>query len=74
MATDGKKAPEDLKALQNQRIRWQRGLAESLALNSKLMTCSRGGSVGWFAFPFHVIFEFFGPVIEVTGLIFIIIA
>jgi cellulose synthase/poly-beta-1,6-N-acetylglucosamine synthase-like glycosyltransferase len=74
MATDGKKAPEDLKALQNQRIRWQRGLAESLALNSKLMTCSRGGIVGWFAFPFHVIFEFFGPVIEVTGLIFIIIA
>ena len=74
MATGGKKAPEDLKALQNQRIRWQRGLAASLALNSKLMTSSRGGIVGWFAFPFHVIFEFFGPLIEVTGLIFIIIA
>jgi cellulose synthase/poly-beta-1,6-N-acetylglucosamine synthase-like glycosyltransferase len=67
-------APEDLRALANQRIRWQRGLAESLVMNYKLMTSGRGGVVGWFAFPFHVIFEFLGPVVEITGLAFIIIA
>jgi len=67
-------APEDLRGLANQRIRWQRGLAESLVMNYKLMTSGRGGVVGWFAFPFHVIFEFLGPVVEITGLAFIIIA
>ena len=43
-------------------------------MNYKLMTSGRGGVVGWFAFPFQVIFEFLGPVIEITGLAFIIIS
>lgn len=65
-------APEDLKSLKNQRMRWQRGVAESLTDNWGLMFNRRGGAVGWVAFPFMLIFEFIGPVIEVLGYAFMI--
>ncbi|MEO7251815.1 MAG: glycosyltransferase family 2 protein, partial [Arenimonas sp.] len=39
-------APTDLKSLKNQRMRWQRGLAESLAPNFGIMFDRRGGAVG----------------------------
>ena len=42
-------APEDLKSLKNQRMRWQRGVAESLTDNMGLMFNRRGGAVGWVA-------------------------
>lgn len=63
-------APEDLKTLKNQRIRWQRGLAESLSKNRRLLFHPRGGTVGWLAFPFFVLFEFLGPAIEFAGYLF----
>jgi len=67
-------APESLQILKNQRIRWQRGLAESLSKNIALLCHPRGGAAGWLAFPFMVIFEWLGPLIEVAGYIFMIIA
>lgn len=60
-------APEDLRSLCAQRQRWQQGLAESLFSNWKLMFQRNGGAVGWLAFPFMLIFECIGPVIEVLG-------
>jgi cellulose synthase/poly-beta-1,6-N-acetylglucosamine synthase-like glycosyltransferase len=60
-------APESLKVLRSQRTRWQRGLAESLTLNWELLCHKKSGAVGWFAFPFFVLFELLGPVIEVVG-------
>lgn len=63
-------APEDLTTLKNQRVRWQRGLLESLGLNLGLLCHYRGGAVGWLAFPFMLLFEALGPVIEVTGYLF----
>lgn len=60
-------APESLKVLRSQRIRWQRGLAESLTMNWQLLCNRRSGAVGWLAFPFFVLFEFLGPFIEVGG-------
>lgn len=60
-------APADLASLKNQRVRWQRGLAESLWPNLRLMFSRRGGAAGWVAFPFMLLFEFLGPLIEVTG-------
>ena len=62
-------APEDLKTLKNQRIRWQRGLAESLSSNLGLMFSRNGGPPGWLAFPFMTIFEWLGPFIELFGII-----
>jgi len=64
-------APEDLKTLRNQRIRWQRGLLESLSLNRSLCFNPRGGTVSWLAFPFFVIFEALGPLIEVSAYLMI---
>jgi len=67
-------APEDLRILGRQRMRWQRGLAESLTLNISLLFNIRGGAVGWLAFPFMFVFEFLGPLLEVSGYLFITIA
>lgn len=59
--------PEDRLTLRNQRIRWQRGLSESLTLHWGLMFSRRGGWPGWVAFPYMVLFEWLGPLIELTG-------
>jgi cellulose synthase/poly-beta-1,6-N-acetylglucosamine synthase-like glycosyltransferase len=66
--------PEDLKTLKNQRVRWQRGLAESLWLNIDLLFHSKGGTISWLAFPFMVFFEWLGPLFEVGGYVFTITA
>lgn len=57
--------PETIRTLGRQRIRWQRGLVESLWLNRSLLF--RGGAVGWLSFPFTMFFEGFGPVVEIAG-------
>ncbi len=67
-------APEDFKTLKNQRIRWQRGLAESLNANWGLMFSRNGGVPGWLAFPFMLAFEWLGPLIELGGYAFMIVA
>jgi cellulose synthase/poly-beta-1,6-N-acetylglucosamine synthase-like glycosyltransferase len=63
-------APSDLKGLQSQRMRWQRGLAESLSMNWSLLFNPRGGTVGWLAFPYMLLFELIGPFLEVAGYLF----
>ncbi len=67
-------APEDLPTLRNQRVRWQRGLSESLWLNRGLLFARHGGAVGWLAFPYMVLFEWLGPLIEVVGYLFMALA
>ncbi len=66
-------APEDLKTLRNQRIRWHRGLSESLTKNWNLLFHPRSGMVGFLAFPFMVIFEWLGAAIEVVGYVFMVV-
>ena len=60
-------APENVITLKSQRIRWQRGLCESLWLNRALLYSGRGGAAGWLAFPFALIFECLSPVVEFFG-------
>jgi cellulose synthase/poly-beta-1,6-N-acetylglucosamine synthase-like glycosyltransferase len=67
-------APEDHKTLRNQRIRWQRGLSESLSGNWGLMFNRHGGPPGWIAFPFMVAFEWMGPLVELGGYLFMVFA
>ena len=67
-------APEKLKDLKSQRVRWQHGLGQCLFLNRSLIVNPRGGAVSWLAIPFYLIFELFGPIIEVTGYVFIIVS
>lgn len=66
-------APTDLASLRNQRMRWQRGLAESLWTNIRLMFSRKGGTPGWLAMPFMVVFEFLGPIIEVVGYVTMVV-
>ncbi len=67
-------APENRKTLKNQRIRWQRGLSESLTSNWRLMFSRNGGMPGWVAFPFMIFFEWLGPVVELGGYFFMLFA
>jgi cellulose synthase/poly-beta-1,6-N-acetylglucosamine synthase-like glycosyltransferase len=67
--TDG---PESPGALRAQRVRWQRGLGESLMHNRGLLFHPRGGAAGWLMYPFMVLFELLGPVVELTGYVFMI--
>ena len=65
-------APESLKVLKSQRIRWQRGLSESLAMNRDLLFHRHGGAVGWLAMPFMLLFEWVSPLIEIVGYVFML--
>jgi len=67
-------APEDLKTLRTQRMRWQHGLGQSLFTHRSMLFDRKGGVVSWLAMPFYVIFELFGPLIEVSGYFFFAIA
>lgn len=64
--------PEDAGTLGRQRSRWQRGLAESLSRHWRLCFSLRGGAPGWLAWPFMALFEWLGPLIELTGYLFMI--
>ncbi|WBY02221.1 glycosyltransferase [Ramlibacter tataouinensis] len=66
--------PEDRQTLANQRIRWQRGLSESLSAHWQLMFSRRGGTPGWVAFPFMLAFEWLGPLVELAGYVFMAVA
>lgn len=67
-------APQDLRTLKNQRVRWQRGLCESLSMNMGLLFHPRGGAAGWLAFPFMMLFEWLGPVVELIGFALMLVA
>lgn len=62
--------PTDLRTLKNQRMRWQRGLSESLLAHRGLLFARGGGAVSWIGFPFMVLVEWLAPVIEVTGYLY----
>lgn len=60
-------APERLKILRSQRIRWQKGTIDSLRLHMKILFNSKFGALGLIAFPYYILFEMIGPVIEISG-------
>lgn len=65
-------APESLKVLRRQRVRWSRGLMESLSLNRELFFHPKSGLLGWVALPFLLFFEGLGAVVEVLGFLVMI--
>jgi cellulose synthase/poly-beta-1,6-N-acetylglucosamine synthase-like glycosyltransferase len=62
-------APETFSALQKQRDRWQRGLADTLFTHKKILFNPRYGFMGLLAFPYFFFVELFGPVIEVLAML-----
>lgn len=66
--------PQDLATLKNLRIRWQKGLLDSLSQNRELLFSHNGGVPGHLAFPFFIVFECMGPILELVGYAFILLA
>jgi cellulose synthase/poly-beta-1,6-N-acetylglucosamine synthase-like glycosyltransferase len=66
--------PEDLRSLSRQRRRWQRGLGETLWHHRAVLGRPRHGALGMCAFPYFLIFELLGPIIEAIGLPIMLIA
>jgi cellulose synthase/poly-beta-1,6-N-acetylglucosamine synthase-like glycosyltransferase len=63
-------APEDFRTLKNQRVRWQRGLCESLWLNRGLPFSWPPSVASALAFPYFVLFEWAAPLVEMFGYLF----
>jgi cellulose synthase/poly-beta-1,6-N-acetylglucosamine synthase-like glycosyltransferase len=59
--------PEDLGGLRNQRMRWERGLGETLDHCHTMLGRPRFGRIGLFALPYMMAFEYLSPLIEVAG-------
>lgn len=59
--------PSDYRSLLQQRNRWHRGLIDSLWHNRAMMLNPRYGAVGLLAFPYFLVAEALGPLIEFTG-------
>ncbi|HYK89092.1 MAG TPA: glycosyltransferase [Acidobacteriota bacterium] len=66
--------PSNLKSLARQRARWQNGLADVLWRNRDMLFNPRYGRIGYLALPYHWLFEWVAPVIEVLGWTTMIIA
>jgi cellulose synthase/poly-beta-1,6-N-acetylglucosamine synthase-like glycosyltransferase len=62
-------APETARSLSMQRNRWTRGLVETLSYHRALLFSRRHGRIGWFAYPFFLLFEFLGAPLELLGYI-----
>jgi cellulose synthase/poly-beta-1,6-N-acetylglucosamine synthase-like glycosyltransferase len=65
-------APENWRTLRNQRVRWQRGLCESLWLNRGLLMSWPPSTAGWLAFPYFLLFEWAAPMVEFTGYLLLV--
>ncbi len=66
--------PTNLNSLSNQRIRWQRGMIDSLWLHRDMLFNPRYGTVGFLALPYFWIFEMMGPLIEASGYVVLILS
>lgn len=60
-------APESAASLSKQRNRWTRGLVETLSYHRILLFSRRYGRIGWFAYPFYLLFELLGAPLELVG-------
>ncbi len=65
--------PESISMLASQRRRWQRGLGESLILHKNMLFNKKFGPAGMLAYPFFLLVEFLGPVLELAGYMAIIL-
>lgn len=67
-------APQSLSVLRSQRRRWHQGLIESLWKHKKMTFNPRYGAIGMVSFPYFWLIECLGPIIELGGYVYIVIA
>jgi len=61
--------PQSIKELKSQRIRWHKGLLQTLQTHKKMFMNPRYGFTGLVAYPYYLLFEVLGPVLEVMAYI-----
>lgn len=59
--------PTTFKVLRRQRRRWHRGMIQTLWRHRQMLFRPKYGAVGMFALPYFLLFETFGPFIEILG-------
>lgn len=67
-------APQTFPILRKQRRRWHQGLIESLWKHKKMMFNPKYGAIGMISFPYFLLVECLGPLIELGGYVYIVIA
>jgi cellulose synthase/poly-beta-1,6-N-acetylglucosamine synthase-like glycosyltransferase len=65
--------PETLRILGRQRRRWARGLAELLWTYRDMIGNPRYGRIGTVVYPYFLLFECLGPVIELLGFVTLVL-
>jgi cellulose synthase/poly-beta-1,6-N-acetylglucosamine synthase-like glycosyltransferase len=66
--------PSDLRTLARQRIRWHKGLLDTLWPNRDMLFRPRYGRVGCLILPYMWVFEFLAPIVEIVGYSTIVLA
>ena len=64
--------PQSWKTLYRQRNRWTRGTVETLSIHRKMLFNPHYGVLGLLSMPYWMFFEWFAPIIEFFGLLFVI--
>ncbi|MPZ74333.1 MAG: glycosyltransferase [Nitriliruptorales bacterium] len=64
--------PETLRTLGRQRDRWHRGLADVLRRHRRLCANPRYGGLGLVVYPYYLVVELLGPVVEALGLVAVV--
>ena len=67
-------APQSLKILRRQRRRWHQGLISSLWKHKKMTLNPKYGGIGLISFPYFWLIECLGPIIELLGYLYVILA
>lgn len=67
-------APDTLRGIRSQRLRWHRGLIDSLLKHKRMLLNPRYGIVGLVSMPYFVFVEMLGPVVETIGYIILLIS
>ncbi|MDN3451202.1 glycosyltransferase family 2 protein [Planococcus sp. APC 3906] len=65
-------APSTVASLRAQRIRWQRGLAETIWIHRKMILNPKYRGIGMFSMPYFLLIELLSAVFEVLGYAFIV--
>lgn len=67
-------APANLSSLRSQRVRWHRGLIDSLLKYKKMLFNPKYGVIGMMSMPYFILVEMLGPIIETLGYIILILS
>jgi cellulose synthase/poly-beta-1,6-N-acetylglucosamine synthase-like glycosyltransferase len=67
-------APESFKILGRQRNRWTRGTIETLRFHKVMCFNPTYGLLGMVSYPYWLLFELMAPVVEFTGMAFLLLA